>query len=629
MKRNIKPFVIVCIIFLLASLSYSFGIFDTWENKIIDRFFLKSMPKENVIILAIDDQSLAAIGGWPWKRRIFADILTRLQGAKAIGFDINFADPASNHDDDLLFLDALKNSKVPVVFPLELREDSTISVKPLEIFIPYVSVGFVNMPVDSDGTVRNTAHSISDFNSFASVVAGTSSSALGARRIHYFGPQKTFTTIPFIDVYEGKIPARIFDGATVFIGATAHDLHDFLPTPFGIMSGVEVNANSFETLKENKLLKDVPAAAGLALILVFNLLAALSIIRIRRFSLLALALVSLLLFIILASFSAFYFLIIFPVLYVLIGFIITSIVMLSFQYMLESKEKRFIRKTFQYYLSADVIEELVGHPEKLQLGGEMRTVSILFSDVRGFTNISEAMTPKQLTAFMCEYFTGTSDILMEKRGVIDKYIGDAIMAFWGAPLHNPHHAEDACMAAMGMLQRLKEDNITREARGEPPIAIGVGINTGDVVVGNMGSLKRFNYTIIGDDVNFTSRLEGLTKQYGISCIISETTNALIKGAKGLYTRELDDVIVKGKKKPKKIFELMTTPEDPSKIQSLEDFRNGRELYVKGKWQDAIILFDKAIRENNDAPSKVFLNRCEELLVHPPAAWDGVYEFKTK
>lgn len=630
MHASAKPILLGGLIFILSSGFYLAGIFDTWQDKITDRLFLKTAPQEKVIILAIDDQSLAALGSWPWERKHFADVIPALQEAKAIGFDINFANPSGKGAfDDQRLLEALKASKVPIVFPLELREDNAITVEPLDMFKPFVSMGFVNMPIDTDNAVRNVIHRRGSFSSFASVLAGDASSTPKEHRIYYFGPEKTFTTIPFIDVYNGKIPARVFAGATVFIGATANDLHDVLSTPFGVMSGVEVNANSFETIKEQKFLTEIPIPIALLLILALNLLATLCIIKIKRFSILALALASLIFVIILAAFCSFYFLILFPILYILIGFVLTSAVTLSFQYILESNEKRFIRKTFQYYLSGDIIEELVSHPEKLQLGGEMRTVSILFSDVRGFTNISEAMTPKELTAFMSQYFTGASDIIMEKRGVIDKYIGDAIMAFWGAPLENPRHAEDACRSAMGMLARLREDNKKRVEAGQPPISIGLGINTGDVVVGNMGSLQRFNYTIIGDDVNFTSRLEGLTKQYGVSCIVSESTKNLIEGASGLKVRELDEVIVKGKKKPKKIFELMPATDDPKLESALMLFKEGRDLYIAGKWQEASAIFEKAIAENNDAPSKVFLGRCVELIAHPPAQWDGIYEFKTK
>lgn len=630
MKKKLFPIALFLFVFLLLSLPYLYGIFNVWQEKMVDRFFLVQKPSQNIIIIGIDDQSISAIGQWPWQRRVFGDILPDLKTAQIIGFDINFADPSSKGDkDDAYLADSLKNSSVPIIFPIELRNDNVISVKPLDPFTTFVSLGYANIPIDQDGVSRKIVNHRGQYTSFSALFSRKDVFVPQENRIGYKGPAKTFLTIPFIDVYQHKIPSRIFDGAIVLIGATANNLHDFLDTPFGIMPGVEVNANAVETLLEGKFIKEIPMGAGLALLFILNLLVSLSIAKIRRFVILLSSLMLILVFIIFLAFGLFYFHIIFPILYALIGFTLTLVTMLSYHYVIESKEKRFIRNSFQHYLSGDVIEQLVNHPEKLRLGGERRKVSILFSDMRDFTSISESMTPEELTIFMSEYFTGISDIVMDKRGVIDKYIGDAIMAFWGAPLDNPRHAEDACRTALSIKKKLEEHNKISVAKGKPVINIGVGINTGEVVVGNMGSLKRFNYTIIGDDVNFTSRLEGLNKEYGTSCIISESTKEEIKDVLDLHARELDEVLVKGKSKPKRIFELMEKPKDKATEESLRAFEEGRKLYISGEWERAIKMFEKATAFGDGKTSRIFIERCRNLLAEPPSVWSGIYQFKNK
>lgn len=629
MKKQILPIFLFVAVFIVTSLLYGFGVFDIWQEKITDRFFLIEKPKQNIIIIAVDDQSLNAIGQWPWSRKTFATILPDLSKARVIGFDINFADPSSRGPaDDATLVSALKDSEVPIVFPIELREDGLVSAKPLDIFTEHVSLGFTNIPVDSDGISRRLNNG-TRHGSLAAVVGVGDSWAPSSNRIHYLGPEKTFTTIPFVDVYEHKIPKRVFEGATVFIGATANDLHDFLQTPFGLMPGVEVNANVAETLMDRAFIKEIAFGLGLFIIFLFELIAALIIIKIKRLRILIPSLIILFALVPLLSFSLFSVLLIFPTFYALIGLLLTSTIMLISQYVAESKEKRFIRSTFQYYLSGDVIEQLVNNPEKLRLGGEKRKVTILFSDVRDFTTISESMSPENLTSFMSEYFTEVSDIVMDKRGVIDKYIGDAIMAFWGAPLDNPHHAEDACRAALVVIEKLEEHNAKSKAKGLPVINTGFGINTGEVVVGNMGSKKRFNYTIVGDDVNFTSRLEGLTKEYGVTCIISESTKEEIRDIPEMYIRALDEVLVKGKKQPKKIFQLMKKPTDEKDIQKFKYFEEGRGLYIKGDWNQAIEKFEKALSFGDDKSSSMFIERCKALIANPPAEWTGIYQFKTK
>ncbi|MEW6040639.1 MAG: adenylate/guanylate cyclase domain-containing protein, partial [Elusimicrobiota bacterium] len=227
---------------------------------------------------------------------------------------------------------------------------------------------------------------------------------------------------------------------------------------------------------------------------------------------------------------------------------------MGYRLLTEEKEKRWIKKTFSYYLSPTVIDELAGNPDKLRLGGERKILTVLFSDIRNFTTISEKLNPEEVVGILNEYLSAMTDIVFKHSGTLDKFIGDAIMAFWGAPIYSEDHAEKAVECALEMIDKLKELQEEWKRQNKPIIDIGIGINTGEMVVGNLGSHQRMDYTVIGDNVNLGSRLEGLNKQYATHIIISEATNEAIKHK--FKSKSLGQVSVKGKEKPVTIFELL-------------------------------------------------------------------------
>lgn len=297
----------------------------------------------------------------------------------------------------------------------------------------------------------------------------------------------------------------------------------------------------------------------------------------------------------------------------------------------EKEEKQKLRGAFQQYVSASVVEEITKNPEKLKLGGEKKVLSVFFSDIRGFTTLSEKMTPEQLVAFLNEYLTAMTDIIMVEKGLVDKYIGDAIMAFWGAPIDNPTHAIDACTSAIKMKKKMIEISNDFKKKGLPEIKIGMGINTGDMVVGNMGSTNRFDYTVIGDNVNLASRLESLTKQYHAGINISQSTYDMIKD-KGFAARELDLVAVKGKTKPIRIYELVGFEKELAKkeLDLIKDFQKGIKFYFDKKWKEAIKVFEECKKKYNDETSDVYIERCKEFIKNNPGKdWDGVFIAKSK
>ncbi len=297
----------------------------------------------------------------------------------------------------------------------------------------------------------------------------------------------------------------------------------------------------------------------------------------------------------------------------------------------EEEAKKQIKGAFQQYVAPEIIEEILKDPNKLKLGGEKKELTIFFSDIRGFTTISEKLKPEELVQFLNEYLSRMSDIIMNNKGVIDKYIGDAIMAFWGAPIEEKEHARLACESCIEMKEKLKELNRELASKNLPQINIGMGVNTGEAVVGNLGSKEKFDYTVIGDNVNLASRLEGLNKMYGTSIIINESTYEKVKDL--FLTREIDLARVKGKVKPVKIYELLDRKKSlkPSERDFLSKFDSGVQLYRKGKFAEAERLFKQAESLNkSDSVSKIYIERCAELKKSKISSnWDGVFEHHEK
>lgn len=284
---------------------------------------------------------------------------------------------------------------------------------------------------------------------------------------------------------------------------------------------------------------------------------------------------------------------------------------------------------FGQYVPLEIVEELEGGGAELSLEGETREMSVLFSDVRGFTGISEKLDAKELTHFMNEFLTPITRVIHEHRGTIDKYMGDAVMAFWGAPLEDDDHAQHAVLAALSLIERTRELSGQFKARGWPPIAVGVGISSGDMNVGNMGSEFRMAYTVMGDTVNLGSRLEGLTKYYGVQIIVSEATQRRVPD---IIFRELDLVRVKGKHKPVAIFEPLG-PKDELDAATLEAHVRFSEIlnrYRARDWDTAERLLRAAAAQKDELLYNVYLDRIKLFKNEPATAdWDGVFEHLSK
>jgi adenylate cyclase len=307
------------------------------------------------------------------------------------------------------------------------------------------------------------------------------------------------------------------------------------------------------------------------------------------------------------------------------GGLLALLTAVTVNYAVEGRQKRFLKGAFSQYLSPEVIDRIVRDPEKLKLGGETRELTILFSDVQGFTSISEMLNPEQLTTLLNQYLTAMTDIMMEEGGTVDKYEGDAIIAFWNAPLDDHEHATRAVRAALRCQQRLGEMRPELKEFCGRDLYARYGINTGKVVVGNMGSNQRFNYTFLGDAGNLASRLEGVNKEFGTYLMISEFTKALLSDE--FACRELGRVRVVGRAKPVAVFDPMFAADYEVRRHIMDTYASGLAAYYAGRFAEAVRFFQTFA--DQDPPSRILLERCQMLAKAPPPSWDGVWEMRGK
>lgn len=449
----------------------------------------------------------------------------------------------------------------------------------------------------------------------------------GRLLVNYLGPPSTFPHYSVSDILAGRIPAEKIKGKIVLVGATATGVYDMRNTPFSsVYPGVEIHA----TVIDNILHQNFLVHSGwikfidLCIILFVGLLVGVFLPRLKAVAGIMFSLALLIAFILINRAIYVHWNIWMNVVYPALTIATAYLGITVYRYVTEEKEKKKIRGAFQYYLTASVVNEILKDPNKLKLGGDKKNLSVLFSDIRGFTTISEKLSPENLVQLLNEYLTAMTNIVFKYDGLLDKYIGDAVMAVFGAPLNQPDHARRACLTAIEMMSTLKRLQVKWETEGWPPINIGIGINTGDMVVGNMGSEMRFDYTVMGDSVNLASRLEGTNKEYGTNIIISEFTHNVIKD--DFFCRELDAVRVKGKKRPVQIFELLGEMKDKAQWQEFTAlFEKGLAAYRESRWDDALAAFHGVLAlRPDDYPASLYIERTEALRENPPEGdWDGV------
>jgi adenylate cyclase len=451
--------------------------------------------------------------------------------------------------------------------------------------------------------------------------------------VNYYDSQSRFPIYSMADVLQGRVPEAMLHGKIVLVGSMAVGIGDMYVTPFSSeFHGLEKQATVIANILQGQFLQR--HGSTLLLDLICLVLVGLLVgwvgpkLPLLPSWLYAIGLGGLYVGLNHLTFAhlGLWVNLVFPVATV----VLTQIACTIHRSLTEERQKRRLRQAFQYYLHPSVVEHVTQHPELLTLGGEVRELTVLFSDIQGFTSISEHLTPEALVQLLNEYLSAMTRLVLEENGLLDKYIGDALMAVYGAPLSLPDHAYRACHTALRMLEQLQSLQPDWRARGFPEIAIRIGINTGPMVVGNMGSDLRFTYTAMGDAVNLGSRLEGVNKIYGTCIIMSEATWEQVKDR--IAARELDAVRVEGKNAPVRIFEVVGVLPLPAAQQRLmQHFAQGLQAYRAQQWDRAIHCFCQSLaQKSDDTPSRLYLQRCQTFKrLPPPADWDGIYVMPTK
>ena len=664
----------VCALFLAASLrDFEVPLLDQLELKTYDmrmRALDASRPR-HVTIAAIDEQSLARVGRWPWSRAVHADIARRLDeaGARVIAFDIFFSERESPRADAQFAraVGATKKTVLSTVFLIDQREarylgdaGAQAGLKAIgphaiaeaggrearyksygvlanipELQASALYAGHINVFADADGIYRRVplvmvhgdryfpsfdvqvarafhpdrdfALKLDDWGVAGLTVAGNELpvDAKGQMLVRYRGQAgTTFDRVSVADILDRKADPLLLRDRVVVIGGTATSLGDIRATPLdSAPPGVELRANTIENLLDGRVIER-PDWMPLVDVMLMLLIGLLMVWLLPRFGvsgggLLAAALLGG--YVTLAMYlfreKGLWLNLVYPSLLIVLLFAVATLVSYFFTF----SEKRYLKLAFQHYVPPAVVEDLVSDAGALRLGGEKRELTVLFSDIRGFTTLSEGMQPEELVKLMNEYFTVMTERVFANRGSLDKYIGDAIMAVYGAPVVESDHPALACRSALDMMRALDELQQKWRPMGLPAIGIGVGINTGPMIVGNMGSSTRFNYTVVGDAVNLASRIESLNKNYGTSILISEYTYERVKG-EFPNVREVDSVKVRGREQPVRLYELYVAGKYAA--DWLEEYREAYAILQRGDYTRSTAMFQQLHARNGDSVCRI-------------------------
>ena len=456
----------------------------------------------------------------------------------------------------------------------------------------------------------------------------------GRIMVNYRGGEKTFPHISITDILHHRLPPDTFKDKIVLVGATAIGIYDMRVTPFSsIYPGLEIHANVIDNILHQNFLQRPNWARlfDLAAIALIGLSLGLLLPRLRALPGTAVAIGLLVAYILLCQYLFSHLGAWLNLVYPAVVLILTYVCITIYKYFTEERQKKFIQDAFSTYLAPSVVAQLIKSPEKLVLGGEDRVITAFFSDVQGFTSISEKLTPKELVDLLNEFLTEMTEVILGYEGTVDKFEGDAIIAFFGAPNILEDHALRACKACIDMQKRLVELRTKWKAEKRPELKMRIGLNTGSAVVGNMGSKNRMDYTMMGDAVNTAARLEGVNKLYGTYTMISDST--YIPAKDEIFVRELDSVNVVGKGEPVGVYELLGySMEIDDKLRSVvERYTQGLRAYRNQSWDEAIGHFSATLSVDPlDGPSQTMLNRCEDFKVRPPGKdWDGAFAMSTK
>jgi len=668
----------VSLIIFLTGIS---GTFEYKAFDLFSKYLNPSHPSDNILIVQVDQQSIDALSKegitWPWPRQMYAPIIEYLSEAEAVFMDILFTEPSSyGQEDDVILSKAIKKAS-NVYLPLFLTGQQRAITAEDEGFLKRLSVrdkisaplsfnsvivpidtlrdairgtGNVTISPDEDGVYRRIPlifqlkqHVIPHFVlsyllqkrivniANGSLYAKDTTIPLtdGKLILRYYREKNPFPLFSFVDLLNSYIAGTkqrlqiikkdLFKGKIVFIGLTAAGLYDLKPTSIlSISSGALIHATTLSNIINKNFITKLHWIYLILFMLSICVFIAYSVLKHHSMYInLSIFIISLIVIVtIIASLfkNSLYINIIPP----LVSLVFSFIISVAYSYAFEGKERLFIKRTFSQYMDKKIVDYLLQNPSLIKPGGQKRRVTAFFADIAGFTTIAEKHSPEDTAMMLHRVLNSLTEVIIQNGGVVDKYIGDCIMAFWGAPVETDHDQVNACNAALQCIESLKELNNAFPKKGSPEIAIRIGIHTGDAIAGNIGSDRLFNYTVIGDTVNLASRLESVNKVFKTKIIVSEET---INGTgREFFARELGLIEVKGKTIPVKIFEIIGKEgRIPSeKREVVMPFNQGLTLYKEKKWHEALGVFDNILKQNiEDGPSEFYKKKCEYYIASPP------------
>ena len=666
MKKIRRLFFISIPVFFIVLFFIYLGVFKQAEYFFYDDRMNRTAsyfsPSDEIVLVLVDQKSLnyaASERGWtwPWPREAYAEIVDFFSGggAKSVAFDMLFTEPSSYGDaDDKKFADASKESGIVIQTVFFDRGQRIFPID--EIASSVKLIGNVNSLPDSDGTIRR-ARLFYSWKNYKIPTLGIASYFVGGNEDVALPEELNLRFTKSIDDYlpysagdilkaqadiragrESELNPEDFEDMYVFFGLYAPGLFDICQTPVSASyPGVGIHITLLDNILSGNRIVNTGFLINALIILICIILAGLpeifsEKIKSRTASIIVNA-VSFLVFVALYLFIAYYLFrlgIAIPAASVLAGMVLSFVASLAVSYMVEGKQRRYLKNAFKQYLSPAVIEQLIADPSQLKLGGERKEISIFFSDLQGFTSISESLTPEALTELLNDYLSDMSKIILDSGGTIDKYEGDAIIAFWNAPARVEHHARSSLEAAWACQKKLEERRADFENRAQgKPFKMRIGLNTGFAIVGNMGSVSRFDYTMLGDSVNLAARLEGLNKQFGSYTMCAEAAKKQAEESGTILKfRELARAAVVGKSEPVVVYEVMDEKTYNEKKALLDSFDRGLKEFYAGNFKEALNIFVQT--EEADPPSKHYAEKCKTLISQKPEGeWLGIWKADTK
>ena len=659
-------------VFAAVFIVFASGILSSAEKKTYDsrmRFSSKRTEiSDRISLVLLDQESLDWAKkergwSWPWPREAYAEMVRYFNraGASSLAFDMIYSEPSIyGSRDDEAFAKASEDFGKVIQTVYYENEESSDGTYPIPVLRNSAAeIGSVSSSLDKSDRVarRNLLHTNAGNKELSLALASLKTAGVeidsaqiaqipsakeGGMYIKYVDDLARFVPYSAKSILiseavledgneketEDFIPPEQFKDNFVFFALYAPGLFDVCATPVSsTYPGVGVHACQLNSILNGDYLQDVPDFVPVILILISVLAGFMLAKSVHQEKNSSLALKTFLAVLICfgyaaANYAAFNSGYILPFIIPIFGFVLAYLTAVFEDYLTEGHQKRFIKSAFKHYLSADVIEQLIANPESLHLGGEEKEITAYFSDVQGFTSISENLTPTELTELLNVYLSAMTDIIQDYGGYVDKYEGDAIVAFFGAPVDQKDNAKRAVDAALACQKKLEEMQEELVKVSKKPFIQRIGLNTGKAIVGNMGSKTRLNYTMMGDTVNLASRLEGINKQFGTYTMCSEATmkSALENGSEYAF-RPLANIAVVGKKTGVKVFNPMTKEEFERMSEIRKTYDDAYEKFTTGDFEKAKEIFES--NAENDQPSAKFVEKCQKMISNPPENWDGI------